>query len=78
MKFDTKIYSELSKIQQSVQNINELLHPSNCYYSWLLNESLRVKGMLKRINTDKNISEDLRSKINDCWYVLEKACEKLI
>lgn len=78
MKYETEIYSELSKIQQSTLNVNKLMCSSTYYYSALLSESLRVRDMLKRINADKNISEDLRAKINDCWYILNKACGDLI
>lgn len=78
MRFDTEIYNELSKIQQSTLSVNKLMCSSTYYYSALLNKSLLVRDMLKRINADKNISEDLKTKINDCWYILNKACGDLI
>lgn len=78
MKFETEIYSDISKIQQSVQSMNESIGILIYYYSNLLSEVLKVKEKLKKINEDEYLSIDSSVEINDCVDSLNKACKKLI
>lgn len=77
MKYDTKILNNLSSMQQLAISIRESLDLSSYYYSALLSESIRVRDMLKMINEDSEVSEDIRSMINDCWFILDRATKNL-
>lgn len=65
-------------LRETVKRISNGLQDLLEDYTSLLNDSLDVRNRLADFSIRYNPKDQTKKTINDCWYILKTACDKII